>query len=475
MSPAIKVVLVRDCRTRCCGTQGLQKDKRIAEMESLQSSNPTSDIALMKCLSEELKSFDVLIVGAGPAGLSLAAELAGTVRLGVLEPNEPCHTTATWYSYFDRVRDHGLEEAVAFRSDRIIFRSQSYEHAMRDDCVVLDHRRVLQVWLNRALKGGARIIRGRYRAHRTDAGGVSVETTAGIVRARLLIDCTGPNSPIIAANRLIRRKSAWVLWGARLALPRGLRKPEIEYFPLGDKANTYIGIHPFSETESNVYVFQGRTDTLGEPRELRPIFDDLLAERFPGAQVLAPLRGCITSGLLRRYALYRVLFFGAAGMMNPEAIGMGFNEVLRQVRGFAARVTRALVSDQLDARALEHVALLHRDRETLYFQRVIGAFSLHFVRSGAKWDGGVRWLNMLGDQSRWWMRNELSLAWIAEATLKLHRAVPLKESIRLIPVRDLSFILKQLARFVLQVGRRRAGEMLRLRRWEWLSLDRWWQ
>jgi hypothetical protein len=137
-----------------------------------------------------------------------------------------------------------------------------------------------------------------------------------------------------------------VLWGARLALPRGLRKPEIEYFPLGDKANAYAGIHPFSETESNVYVFQGRTNALGEPKELRPIFDALLVERFPGAQVLAPLQACITSGLLRRYALDRALFFGAAGMMNPEAIGMGFNEVPRQVGGFAARVTQALAKRQ---------------------------------------------------------------------------------------------------------------------------------
>jgi hypothetical protein len=152
-------------------------------------------------------------------------------------------------------------------------------------------------------------------------------------------------------------------------------------------------------------------------------------------------------------------------MMNPEAIGMGFNEVLRQVRGFAARVTKALVNDNLNAQALEGVALDDRDREALYFQRVIGAFSLHFVRSDAKWDGGVRWLNLPGDQSRFWMRNELTLNWIAEATLKLHRAVPLRESIQLIPVRDLIFVLGQFLRFVLLVGRRRAGEMLRLRRW----------
>jgi glycine/D-amino acid oxidase-like deaminating enzyme len=413
----------------------------------------------------ELGTFDVLIAGAGPAGISLAAELAGSVRVCVLERDAPGHTTATWYSYVDRVRDHGLDEAIAFRSDRVIFRSPNEEHAMRDDCVVLDHHRVLQLWMNRAIEGGATMVRGSYRSHRADGAGVTVQTTAGALRARVLIDCMGPQSPIIAANRLIRRKDAWVLWGARIGLPAGSYKPEIEYYPLGDEANTYVGIHPFSETESNVYVFQGRTNTLGEPEQLRPVFEAMLAKQFPGARVLAPLRGCISSGVLRRFALDRLLFFGAAGMMNPEAIGMGFNEILRQVRGVAAGVRRALAVNRLDARTLEGVALNQRDRETLHFQRVIGAFSLHFVRSGAKWDGGVRWLNLLGEQSRWWMRNELTLDWIAEATLKLHRAVPLRESVRLIPVKDLFFILEQLVRFVCLVARRRTAEALGVRRW----------
>jgi len=417
-----------------------------------------------------LETFDVVIVGAGPAGLSLAAELAGTARVCLLEQNELCYTTATWYSYVDRVRDHGLDEAVAFRSDRVLFRSSNEEHAMRDECVVLDQYRVLRLWMQRAVDGGVAAVRGLYLSHHSDASGVTVQTSAGKLRARMLIDCMGPHSPILAANGLIRRKDAWILWGARLALPPGSLKPEIEYYPLGDEANTYVGVHPFSATDSNVYVFQGRTDTLGEPEQLQPIFEAMLANQFPGARMLAPLRGSITSGMLRKYALDRILFFGAAGMMNPEAIGMGFNEVLRQVRGVASGVLRALAADRLDQQTLERVALSQRDRETLHFQRAIGAFSLHFVRSSAKWDGGVRWLNLLGDQSRWWMRNELTLDWIIDATLKLHRAVPLRESLRLIPPRDLFFILGQLVRFVALVVRRRAAEVLGVRGWS-LRID----
>lgn len=74
---------------------------------------------------------------------------------------------------------------------------------MRDERVVLDHR-VLRLWLNRAVYRGAAMVRGSYRSHCSDEGGITVETSAGPLRARLLIDCMGPRSPIVAAYRPIR-------------------------------------------------------------------------------------------------------------------------------------------------------------------------------------------------------------------------------------------------------------------------------
>lgn len=395
-----------------------------------------------------MAAYDVIIVGAGPAGLSLAAELAEHARVMVLEREPFGHTAATWYSYGDRASDHGLDEAVAFRTDRLVFVSPNERHEMLDDCVVLDHGKVLDIWLERARARGAELVAGEYLDHTTDAAGLTVRSSAGEHRARLLVDCTGPRSPIVADNDLIVRKDAWVLAGARVSLPAGEAPLEIGYYPLGDDANTYLGVHPFNDTERNIYVFQGQVNTLGDPDALRPLFDRILAERFPKAEVIAPISGRIVSGVLRRYALERVAFFGAAGMMNPEAIGMGFNEILRQVRGFAIGLRGALEKDRLDARALNKVAMAARDREAMYFQRIIGAFSLHFVKSDAKWDGGVKWLNSMGAESRNWMRNEMSLDWIRRATLNLHKAVPIRESLRMIPPRELAFIGGQLARFV---------------------------
>jgi hypothetical protein len=46
------------------------------------------------------------------------------------------------------------------------------------------------------------------------------------------------------------------------------------------------------------------------------------------------------------------------------------------------------------------------------------------------------------------MRNELSLDWIRRATLKLHRAVSIRDSVRMLPLRDFIFVGSELLRFV---------------------------
>lgn len=403
---------------------------------------------------------DVLILGAGPAGLALAAELSRTTRVCVLERAPVGQTTATWYSYGDRVRAHALEEAVEFTCDEVIFQSPSLTHHLRDECVVLNHRRVLSIWHERALENGARFVQGSYLSHEADSHGVRLRSTAGELTGRVLVDCSGSGSPIVAANQLVARKDAWILWGARVRLPSPRPDCALAYTPLGDDLNTYLGVHPCSATELNVYVFQGHRDTMGEPRQLEHLFERTLKERYPGAVQAERLGGTIVSGVLKRRALNRVVFFGAAGMMNPEAIGMGFNEILRRVGTFAAGLGEALAADRLTAKSLAAVVRATETLETMYFQRVIGAFSLNFVHSDDKWDGGVRWLNSLGAESSRWMRNDFDLKWIQHATLSLHRAVPLRSAWRHLPVRDFAFVSEQLARF--------AGRAS----WNWLS-RRW--
>ena len=394
--------------------------------------------------------FDIIIAGGGPAGLSAAAELSKNFKVLLVEENVLGTTYASWYSYGDRIKKHNLEEAVAFRSNYLYFVAPTLEHKMYDDVAVLDHDKVMQIWSERAKENGAKFVQAKFLDYsRKYQDFVVVKTSAGNYSAKLLIDACGAPSPIVKKRNLVKRVDAWVIYGAKIRVKNNPRTPQIEYYPLNDEENTYIGVHPFDENIINFYVFVGKSGTFGDPSTLKHRFERTLATVYPDAEIIAPLYGSIPSGILKQYALDNVIFWGAAGMLNPDGCGMGFNEILRQLPHFTAGITRTFNANRFDKWALRRVAWGLGDIETRNFQRIIGAFSLYFIKSRGKWDGGVKWLNAMGKDSKYWMRNEMSLTWIRDATVRLHRAVPFKETVKMIPFNELFFIIEQLVRFTI--------------------------
>jgi hypothetical protein len=400
-------------------------------------------------MAENKTDFDIIIAGGGPAGLSAAAELSKNFKVLLIEKNVLGTTFASWYSYEDRIKTHNLEDAVAFRSKFLQFVAPSLEHKMYDDVVVLDHEKTLNIWAERAKVNGAKFVQAEFLDYSRKAQDfVVVKTTAGNFSAKLLIDSCGAPSPIIKKRpKMVKRVDAWVIYGAKIRVKNNQRPAQIEYYPLNDEDNTYIGVHPFDEEILNFYVFIGKSGTFGDPSKLKHRFESTLAKTYPDAEIIAPLHGTIPSGILKKYALDNVIFWGASGMLNPDGCGMGFNEILRQLPNFTAGITRTFNAHRFDRRALGRVAWGLNDIETRNFQRIIGAFSLYFIKSKGKWDGGVKWLNAMGPDSKYWMRNEMSLIWIRDATVRLHRAVPFKETVKMIPFNELFFIIEQLIRF----------------------------
>jgi len=162
----------------------------------------------------------------------------------------------------------------------------------------------------------------------------------------------GSGSKIVKQHNLIKRKDAWVIFGGHIRHKKMEKPYGLEYYPLNDAENTYVGIHPLNETETNIYVFQGRSNTMGNPAELVGKFKEVIREIQPDSEKIQNLGGTIASGSLKKYALNNIIFFGAAGMLNPDGCGMGFNEILKQHRTFSIGITKAMEKKTLNEKTL---------------------------------------------------------------------------------------------------------------------------
>jgi flavin-dependent dehydrogenase len=296
-------------------------------------------------------NFDIIIAGGGPAGLSSAAELSKNFKVLVLEKEKPGTTRSTWYSYEDRAKKYQLEDAIVVRTNYIKFTAPTTEHFMKDDCVIFDHNKVLEIWMERAKANGAEVKNEIFISYKNTRNQVSVKTNKGTYHTRLLVDSMGITSPILTSNNLIRRKDAWVIYGATMTNVDFENPYQLEYLPLNDEDNTYIGIHPHSDTETNIYAFKGQKNTTGNPEELKDKFEAAIRKIQPNAKKINTLKGTIVSGTLKKYALDNVIFFGSSGMLNPDGCGMGFNQILMKHQVFTNAIKDVMDSDSLDQKS----------------------------------------------------------------------------------------------------------------------------
>ena len=138
-----------------------------------------------------MEKYDIIIAGAGPAGLTAAVELSKKFKILVIERRKPGTTSCTWYSYADRAKKYSIEEAVNTRFNEIKFTSPTQSHYMKDDCVIMNHNKVLPLWMDRARENGTVIRKETFMDYAYQEDGVVVKTGKGEYFARLLIDAMG--------------------------------------------------------------------------------------------------------------------------------------------------------------------------------------------------------------------------------------------------------------------------------------------
>ena len=153
-----------------------------------------------------MKSFDAIIIGAGPAGLLLGKEISKKHSVLILEKSKVGKTNKNWLTYEDRWRKEGFPEKFIGNRFKKWFVQMSHEglsneFVIKDNFICFDEHKFLKYLANMIIKeGGAILEENPSLSFKRSKEGVIVNNK---YKAPLLIDCSGVGSLIVRKHKLV--------------------------------------------------------------------------------------------------------------------------------------------------------------------------------------------------------------------------------------------------------------------------------
>ncbi len=350
--------------------------------------------------------YDVIIIGAGPAGLSVASELAQKSKVLVIDGKKKIDDcTKSWFIPSYLAKDN--PEVMPFMYPGI-FRLATWTFTDVKTCwetglpygyyYVKEHE-ILKFWGDKALSLGAEILLETfYSDHVVEADHVVVDTTAGCFKGKLLIDASGHDS--LVAKKYEKKEDYywWSVYGAIVEHPNGLH---------GMKNGDYMLWQTFKSTNARddvtlregrpVFEYEVLTETESFPLILYlrkdKVDQEFMAKQFTEVlfeeEAVAQYKDCKikelkwgwypSGGLSYKQAENRVAFIGDAGCWTTPC-GWGFGFIVYNYQKYAASLSRLLENDTLNHSDINDVVDL-----SLYekHQILLDALASHFLANAS--------------------------------------------------------------------------------------------
>jgi flavin-dependent dehydrogenase len=323
-----------------------------------------------------LDIFDAIIVGGGPAGLAVGSELAAKHRILLIDRQVVGKTARSWFVPLDAIDEkvmpftyNGVTRFITqtFGGADIAWTTELFKHYP-----YVNEKTILPHWRQLITNHGSQVLdECTYLDSSVEAGIVTVETSQGRFRGRLLIDASGYNSPIVEKYRIDRSNDYW--WSVAGSInehPQGLDGMQVGDYMMWQTfrdtnadvdASMADGRPIFSyeilnENTSFSFAFYLRKERV--PREvmeseyMKLLREEPATANFHAVQIKEPKFGWYPSGgLSQQIAEDHVVFIGDAGCWTTPC-GWGMTFILRNYREFAGKMSVLLNEGRLDRKNL---------------------------------------------------------------------------------------------------------------------------